>query len=495
MYNFGNVAGLPKDNRGCYLPNAAIGWKQPNGFFYPPAFHSTNLFFSNVDIRHYVVVPLFQAPQGVMGTAADFGQGGTYLTATSRPNDINKVYCTTTLDMFNSFTAIDRQTVLNDDDGSLTGLSNTISINEDAFFRAPVETAECKGNLGISPSFACPKAKPRTPSTEVTPPPPSTEAKPPTPSTAKTSPYDYVITAVAPGCSQNDPPLNPSDPQGKARYNFGRCGDDVHDGNGGNRWSSRCSNENCYGIPLYRQLLTVDEQTQWNTSNCTTNKGEAKCRWPFIRMAGQNMYQRHTLTLNGGTYYLDTSVPLNTQQNEPFTTKTGAARDVNVFEGGQTYYVFFVYANPAPSRLIEFYVGDKFDTSTIKPMRGNLANAPIKFGVGGNSPTWLTVGKVTGKVLTVTVDFSAYKDELDPTNSDNGLCGPKTFCKWEKKDDQGKGIGACVSNLADTDPQLAANKSLKAEVDAGLSKLGGQGISIVRQRAVSILLHAGWEFQ
>ena len=63
--------------------------------------------------------------------------------------------------LFNSFTAIDRQTVLNDDDGSLTGLSNTISINEDVFFRAPVETAECKGNLGVSPSLACPKANPR----------------------------------------------------------------------------------------------------------------------------------------------------------------------------------------------------------------------------------------------------------------------------------------------------------------------------------------------
>ncbi len=44
----------------CYLPNAAIAWKQPNGFFYPPAFHSTNLFFDNVDIRHYVIDPLFK---------------------------------------------------------------------------------------------------------------------------------------------------------------------------------------------------------------------------------------------------------------------------------------------------------------------------------------------------------------------------------------------------------------------------------------------------
>jgi hypothetical protein len=42
-----------------YLPNAAIAWKQPNGFYYPPAFHSTNLFFDDVDIRHYVIEPLF----------------------------------------------------------------------------------------------------------------------------------------------------------------------------------------------------------------------------------------------------------------------------------------------------------------------------------------------------------------------------------------------------------------------------------------------------
>ena len=43
----------------CYIPNAAIAWKQPNGFYYPPTFHSRNLFFNNVDIRHYVIDPLF----------------------------------------------------------------------------------------------------------------------------------------------------------------------------------------------------------------------------------------------------------------------------------------------------------------------------------------------------------------------------------------------------------------------------------------------------
>ena len=49
-----------EEKRPGYLPNAAIGWKQPNGFYYPPAFHSANLFFDKVDIRHYVIQPLFK---------------------------------------------------------------------------------------------------------------------------------------------------------------------------------------------------------------------------------------------------------------------------------------------------------------------------------------------------------------------------------------------------------------------------------------------------
>jgi hypothetical protein len=61
------------------------------------------------------------------------------------------------LNFFTGFTGIDRQTELSDDDGSLTGLNNslpqpippnppnplnqTISVNEDDFFTSPVEIA------------------------------------------------------------------------------------------------------------------------------------------------------------------------------------------------------------------------------------------------------------------------------------------------------------------------------------------------------------------
>src|SRR5262249_48004829 len=86
----------------CYLPNAAIGWKQPNGFFYPPSFHSSNLFFGDVAIRHYVIDALFLP--------------GGYLEDKKK---VQAQYCKPVIladypDFFKNFTDIDRQTELND---------------------------------------------------------------------------------------------------------------------------------------------------------------------------------------------------------------------------------------------------------------------------------------------------------------------------------------------------------------------------------------------
>src|SRR5260370_26770445 len=125
-YMYARPQGVLKDatqidvTKQCYTPNAGIAWKQPNGFYYPPAFHSTNLFFDNTDIRHFVVEPLFQL--------------GTYLSDnTAQAN----TYCKQQDLAFANFTDVDRQTELNDDDGSMTGLLNTVSVNEDPFFNAP----------------------------------------------------------------------------------------------------------------------------------------------------------------------------------------------------------------------------------------------------------------------------------------------------------------------------------------------------------------------
>jgi hypothetical protein len=507
IYGF-TTPGLRKYTSGtdkgkCYMPNAAIAWKQPNGFIYPPAFHSTNLFFDNVDIRHYVIEPLLQAPAGVTGSL-DFGQGGTYLTDKPRTE---AQYCGGIGDkFFEGFTGIDRQTSLNDDDGSLTGLINkaegagpappkqTISVNEDSFFDAPVKTAECKSNVGVDADKACPKQG-KLPDT-------------PTPVTALTSPYDYVTTVIVPGCSMSG-------------ERFGRCGDDdttepevcsakfpnccktpgdltspnVCDdrftkmiGRGGD-WSSECTNPACYGVPLYRQLLAGNsgkdrnprtrEWARWFDAHCDSNQNTPQCRWPFMRMAGENFYQRNTLTVNHGTYFLDTSVPRAVQYGDPTTKTPGEIfndvtpcdiadkdhckpRSVNVFKAGETYYVFFLYAKQSTEQTYQIYVGEGFDTNTVKGVRIGMNVAPVSLAeTFATRPPWLSQPAVSGGILTVNVNFNGVS-ELDPT-PDN-LCQPKTFCR--KDETNGKCVSALVNDGADKDPLLIANADLEKQADS-----------------------------
>ena len=208
----------------CYLPNAAIAWKQPNGFYYPPAFHSHNLWFENVDIRHFVVEPLFKP---ITPDEYDPFQ--------QNQDTVKTRYCTHSNDMFSvSFNNIDRQTVLNDDDGTLTGLIGqegakgginrpSISINEDPYFNAPLTTPECLSDINVLPD---------SPASQ--------------PATATTSPYEWLSTAILAECAVT---------QRGDRQCF-----DVDDNE--QKWSTACTDPSCRGVPLYREYLTKDEDTR-----------------------------------------------------------------------------------------------------------------------------------------------------------------------------------------------------------------------------------------
>ena len=409
------------ENASCFSPNAAIGWKQPNGFYYPPAFHSTNLFFDNVDIRHYVIAPVFKPVQPAgQATVPNFGQGGSYLT------DFDKAkmqFCYFPTDGFNNFTDVDRQTELNDDDGSLTGFTNTISVNEDSFFSAPVETAECKSNVGVDPDLAC-NGLPLPAS--VVP-------------TARTSPYDYVTTVMVPDCSQP-----------------GQCP-------GGNQgpWAQNCGGPYCYGVPIFRQFLVgskargTGEWANWQANGCdnaTDGVARAACRWPFLRMAGQSTWQRSNLTANYGHYYIDTSVSENTQKTENFTT-AGDQRSVNVFEAGKHYSLMFLFAKNATQQTYQIYVGKQFNKDTdVKPLRGNILTMPTVFSAGDNNAGWLETQFADG-MLTIKVNFAKVTD-LTPSKA-NGSCQPQTFCSMD-------GQNNCVCSLSDDDPMVLANPGIKA---------------------------------
>lgn len=440
IWSNSNTIGVRKDpsktgNAACYSPHAAIAWKQPNGFYYPPAFHSTNLFFDNVDIRHYVIAPVFKPTQGLKGvtpvvTPPNFGQGGSYLTDSDRANT---QYCYFPADGgLNNFTDVDRQTELNDDDGSLTGLNNTISVNEDMFFSAPVETAECKSNIGINPDLACNGQA--LPASYVP--------------TARTSPYDYVTTVVVPDCNQagvcgpaKDPPV----------FNQ-RVGP----------WSSDCGGPFCYGVPIYRQFLKgnqaagTGEWAQWKANGCADNLGSPACRWPFLRMAGQATWQRSNLTANHGSYYIDTTVSQRTQENEDFTTEPGP-HSINVFQAGKKYSLMFLFAKNSTKQTYKMHVGTR--DAAVEPLRRDISTKATSFKSDDNASKWLDA-KIVDGMLTINIDFAAATD-LKPSKA-NGSCQPHTFCAMDASDN-------CVCSLPDDDPMVLANPGIKASCNRACS--------------------------
>ena len=145
-----------------------------------------------MDLRHFVLIPLFK-------------EGET----TTEDTRVADQYCTfATHDFFQDFTDVDRQTELNDDDGSLSGIkgigdNGSISLNNDTFYHVPKMTYECASEQ------SCLQA-----------------------------PYDHVTANIFPKCLSK--------------------GGDT-DGNTGahGTFLRRC--RVARGIPLYRQYLNANE--------------------------------------------------------------------------------------------------------------------------------------------------------------------------------------------------------------------------------------------
>jgi len=273
-----------------------------------------------------------------------------------------------------------------------------------------------------------------------------------------------VATAIAPQCSQT-----------AKGPKYGRCGDDSETGRGG-IGSSECVNQQCYGVPLYRQYLTGDDQkksgewSHWFGNGCNDPQKQKlpQCRWPFVRMAGANLYQRETLTVNHGIYYVDTSVKIQTQQGAEVFSRP-QANDFNLFEAAQTYYMFFLYAKKETHQTYQIYVGNSFNTaSMLKAVRGSLVNAPVIFsdykdGAGNPQPhpSWLTTPANpvdANGVLTVSIDFTGLT-ELDPSAAN--LCKPSSFCKAD-----GATCRTTLAKEGGNSPAVKADKALWAEADA-----------------------------
>jgi hypothetical protein len=133
------------------------------------------------------------------------------------------------------------------------------------------------------------------------------------------------------------------------------------------------------------------------------------------------------MTLNNAVYYIDTTV----SQTEQAKT----ASHLNVFNAGDTYYVFFLYAKPSTKQTYQIYVGsglnigDSMNAGDVSIVRANISGLPITFTPG--PVDWGSVGWTksynsgTG-ILTVSVDMSSFAGEFAATKND--FCQPPTFC-------------------------------------------------------------------
>jgi hypothetical protein len=353
----------------CILTNAAIAWKQPNGFYYPAAFHSKNLFFDKVDLRHFVLVPLFVE--------------GTQITDSDK---VSKQYCTSSGDIFSDFTDVDRQTELNDDDGSLTGIkgigdNGSISVNDDTFYYLPKMTYECDSGK-----------------------------------TSLQVPYDHVTANIFPRCLSSEclpvqgvSPCKECVPCSQSLSQKTGCG-----------WDKSCGSPGCNGVPLYRQYLNTSEPVGYRQ---------------MMRMLGKGVGQRVNLVTNQGKYYIDTAQDsLNVPRKENADSVNNKQND---FEAGHTYYVYLLYAKDNTKVTFQIYAGKNAPgvKDSLKMVRLGTARPdgvvlvdPFVFSVKNEWPWASPKYTADTGILEVTIDMSQFAQDF--ANGKKEACKPSSVCKW-----------------------------------------------------------------
>ena len=134
-------------------------------------------------------------------------------------------------------------------------------------------------------------------------------------------------------------------------------------------------------------------------------------------MMGENVYQRNTLTVNHGTYYMDTTVSLATQQTPVPNTTTPS--NFSVFSGGETYYLFFLFAKYDTVQTYQIYVGPGFYIGTdLSLVRADISSAPIQFTPKAwpqseGKDLWVRDYDPATGILTVTVDMNSFKADFN----------------------------------------------------------------------------------
>jgi hypothetical protein len=142
-------------------------------------------------------------------------------------------------------------------------------------------------------------------------------------------------------------------------------------------------------------------------------------------MMGQASAQRSVLTVNHASYYLDTTVPSEVQKGNR-----------SVFQAGETYDIFLLYATPATKQNYSLYIGDNLSANDVmnvfKPGRMLVPDNSFPFNPDGGG-RWATYDyktdyDTTRGILTVHVDLEDQDDLKVEGRKD--FCQPTTYCAW-----------------------------------------------------------------
>ncbi|MDX2167266.1 MAG: hypothetical protein SF182_09390 [Deltaproteobacteria bacterium] len=465
--------------------DAAVGWKQTNGFYYPPSFaYRGSTFFRQAPAEMKSLNQCIDAT----GVISDGACRHNVLDRTRKYIEGNMLSLSGKTKVFPDEASlgvgpIDFQTFLADLDASLTGVSGVIPVGPECTCGSACTTADGhQGTCGRRDSSSPCRCEVTLPTTSL-----SRNAFFNAPAQGdecrsfglQTSPYQFVTSVMA----QLKEPTEPG------KQTFASIGDPD--------WPDRP------GVAIYRQWKLGNEPT---TAGQVCDGGVTSTERSTF-MVGPNVFHAPSLTQSfppglggqpGALYYIDTSggppivPPPPTPIPTPALQSTSCYPDSVPFKAARfsknkTYLLYQLYARNDAKISYQFYVGD--GVKNVAEVKGNFVRMDIRQHQGsdfealvhqvckpGDTTAWckaLPVPQIDANgILTVTLDQSSLAADFAVENKeDYDRCMPRDLCFF---DNDSKRCEACATT---TDAKRTANcirqsDFLKADIDSMSSKDG-----------------------
>ena len=434
----------PSGGKNIAVVDAAIGWKQANGFYYPPAFdyrRSAFLKSRSDDLN----MCLTAAPGDFMNLR--FQPGGCRHNVVDRTQiyQVGNMEALDARDLLRQsgpknelqVGTIDFATILLDLDGTLTGSTSTIdgrpspglttSVSRNRFYDAPSQSPECLA-YGV-----------------------------------QTSPYTFVSTVM--GELREAP---------SSEHNVILRGGDKA------KWAGSPA------VAIYRQWKLAEDEKSEKEKPCSQVCGGDQYACPRASFMGMaNLHQPSYLTMTepqgvgkaqtGGLYYIDTA----SGDQALSCVKGNGGFTPGRFSGGQSYVLYNLFPQRDSRTTYQLFVGDGVDDLTdiefryvrvtVRETSGALQKIeePCDPRQSGQWCSGLVPPKPVNGVLTVTLDHKALlaDDKLFTAEArpDYDRCMPRDICYFDKGANKCK---RCDPNAAERDPRrcLRAGDFLPADI-------------------------------